>query len=57
MPKDATRWAGRSEAGKTDASHMSVHRTWSAFGLKPHRSETSKLSTDPLFIDKAHRTL
>ncbi|CCA90780.1 hypothetical protein PP1Y_Mpl9346 (plasmid) [Novosphingobium sp. PP1Y] len=23
-----------------------------AFGLRPHRSETFKLSTDPLFVDK-----
>ena len=27
-------------------------RIWRAFGLKPHRAETFKLSTDPLFIDK-----
>lgn len=29
-----------------------VSRIWRAFGLQPHRSETFKLSTDPLFIDK-----
>ncbi len=29
-----------------------MHRIWSAFSLKPHRSETFKLSTDPLFVDK-----
>ena len=29
-----------------------VHRIWRAFALQPHRSETFKLSTDPLFIDK-----
>ena len=27
-------------------------RIWRAFGLQPHRAETFKLSTDPLFIDK-----
>ncbi|WP_031174325.1 IS630 family transposase, partial [Streptomyces durhamensis] len=27
-------------------------RIWRAFALAPHRSETFKLSTDPLFIDK-----
>ena len=27
-------------------------RIWRAFGLQPHRQETFKLSTDPLFIDK-----
>jgi hypothetical protein len=25
---------------------------WSAFGLQPHRSQTFKLSSDPLFVDK-----
>src|SRR5262249_3930159 len=27
-------------------------RIWHAFALQPHRSETFKLSQDPLFIDK-----
>lgn len=27
-------------------------RIWTAFGLQPHRSETFKLSSDPLFVDK-----
>jgi hypothetical protein len=25
---------------------------WAAFGLQPHRSQTFKLSDDPLFVDK-----
>jgi hypothetical protein len=29
-----------------------VGRIWRAFGLQPHRSETFKLSRDPLFVDK-----
>jgi hypothetical protein len=29
-----------------------IHRIWQAFGLQPHRSETFKLSTDPLFVEK-----
>ena len=29
-----------------------VHRIWKAFSLQPHRSETFKLSTDPLFVEK-----
>ena len=33
-------------------SHMTVQRIWQAFGLQPHRSETFKLSPDPLLIDK-----
>jgi hypothetical protein len=33
-------------------STSSVQRIWRAFGLQPHRTETFKLSTDPLFVDK-----
>ena len=33
-------------------SHATVDRIWRAFGLQPHRTETFKLSRDPLFIDK-----
>jgi len=29
-----------------------IHRIWKAFGLQPHRAETFKLSTDPLFVEK-----
>jgi transposase len=32
-------------------STLSVGRIWRAFGLQPHRVETFKLSTDPLFVD------
>jgi hypothetical protein len=28
-----------------------VQRIWKAFSLQPHRSETFKLSTDPLFVE------
>jgi len=34
------------------ATHGSIRRIWTAFGLQPHRSETFKLSSDPLFVDK-----
>jgi len=38
-----------------------VQQIWRAFGLQPHRSETFKLSTDPLLVetvrDHAVRTL
>lgn len=51
-PKDATHWSIRSMAAKTGLSHTTIRRIWSAFGLQPHRSETFKLSTDPLFVDK-----
>ena len=33
-------------------SPASVHRIWRAFGLQPWRTETFKISPDPLLIDK-----
>ena len=38
--------------GATGLSRMTVNRIWRAFGLRPHRSETFKLSPDPLLIEK-----
>ena len=51
-PRDATHWSTRSLAKKLGLSQTAVSRIWRAFGLQPHREETFKLSTDPLFIDK-----
>jgi transposase len=51
-PKDATHWSIRSMAAETGLSYTTIRRIWNAFGLQPHRSETFKLSTDPLFVDK-----
>lgn len=51
-PKDATHWSTRSLAKRTGLSRSSVGRIWRAFGLRPHRSESFKLSTDPLLIEK-----
>lgn len=53
-PKDATHWSIRSMAAEMGLSHTTIRRIWTAFGLQPHRSETFKLSTDPLFVDKVH---
>ena len=51
-PLDATHWSIRSMAAETGFSHTTIRRMWVAFGLQPHRSETFKLSNDPLFVDK-----
>lgn len=51
-PADATHWSIRSMAAEAGFSHTTIRRMWNAFGLQPHRSQTFKLSSDPLFVDK-----
>ena len=51
-PIDATHWSTRSMARHSGLSQSAVSRIWRAFALQPHRTETFKLSTDPLFIEK-----
>lgn len=51
-PREATHWSSRLMARSTGLSQSAVVRIWRAFGLQPHRAETFKLSTDPLFIEK-----
>ena len=51
-PRQASHWSTRLLATKLGISQSTVSRAWRAFGLQPHREETFKLSTDPLFIDK-----
>ena len=51
-PKDATHWSTRGMAKEMGLSQSTIGRIWRAFGLQPHRQETFKLSSDPLFIEK-----
>ncbi len=51
-PRGATHWSTREMAKAVGLSHMAISRIWRAFGLQPHRSETFKLSNDPLLIEK-----
>jgi len=51
-PEQATHWSTRQMAQRCGLSRQTVSRVWRAFGLKPHRSETFTLSTDPLFVEK-----
>src|ERR1039458_7454168 len=51
-PRDATHWSTRSMAAHLGLSQSAVSRIWRAFGLQPHRVESFKLSTDPLFVEK-----
>lgn len=54
MPKGASRWSTRDMAKAAGVSQSTVSRIWRAFELKPHRSETFQLSTDPQFIEEVH---
>jgi len=51
-PEGATHWSTRTMADQLGLSHMTVCRVWRTFGLKPHLSDTFKLSTDPFFVEK-----
>ena len=51
-PPDGTHWSLRSMARAVGYAPSTIHRIWQAFGLQPHRSETFKLSSDPLFVEK-----
>ena len=51
-PPAATHWSTRTMAQATGINQTAISRIWRAFSLEPHRSQTFKLSKDPLFIDK-----
>lgn len=51
-PKAGTHWSSRDMAKTCGLSQSTVSRIWRAFGLQPHRTETFKLSQDPLFVEK-----
>src|SRR6058998_1868320 len=51
-PRGATHWSTRDMAKAMGLSRMAIHRIWHTFGLQLHRSETFKLSNDPLLIEK-----
>lgn len=48
----ATHWSTRGLAAETGISKSTVARYLKTFQLQPHRVESFKLSTDPLFIEK-----
>jgi len=52
VPAGATHWSTRTMAREAGLSQTAVSRIWRAFGLQPHRQETFKLSSDPLFVEK-----
>ena len=50
LPTGRTHWSSRGMAKAAGLAPSTVQRK--AFSLQPHRTETFKLSTDPLFIEK-----
>jgi transposase len=52
VPNGATHWSLRTMGREVGHAPSTVHRIWRAFGLQPHRVETFKLSSDPLFVEK-----
>jgi transposase len=51
-PRGQTHWSTRELARASGLSRMTISRIWRAFGLQPHRTESFKLSPDPLLIEK-----
>ena len=51
-PKGSTHWSCRTMATAQGISKSSVSRIWRSHNIKPHRTETCKLSRDPRFLEK-----
>ncbi len=53
-PENATHWSRAKMAKRSGLSESTIGRIWRTFELKPHRTDTFKLSTDPLFVEKVY---
>jgi transposase len=51
-PADATHWSTRGLAARHGISHTTVGEIWRAFGLKPWRQDSFKISPDPELVEK-----
>jgi transposase len=51
-PDGTTHWSARRMARRTGISITTIQRIWAEAGLKPHRTETFKWSTDPELVTK-----
>jgi transposase len=51
-PADATHWSTRALAAKHGISQQTVAEIWKAFGLKPWRQDSFKVSPDPDLVEK-----
>ncbi len=54
VPENATHWSRSKMAQRSGLSKSTIGRIWRAFDLKPHRTDTFKLSNDPLFVEKVY---
>src|SRR4030066_2583971 len=53
-PFNATHWSTRTMATAQGISEATVRRIWKRYNLKPHLTETFKLSRDKQFVEKLH---
>lgn len=51
-PKGQTHWSSRTLAKALGVGSTTVLNVWHKHGLKPYRTETFKLSSDPHFVEK-----
>ena len=51
-PGEDTHWSTRGLADKHGISHQTVAEIWKAFGLKPWKQGSFKVSPDPLLVEK-----
>jgi transposase len=52
LPQNATHWSRSSMAARSGLSPSTIGRIWRKSGLKPHLTDSFKLSSDPLFVEK-----
>ncbi|MGI0139868.1 MAG: IS630 family transposase [Thermoplasmata archaeon] len=51
-PRGETHWSTRTMAREVGLHHSTIARIWNLHGIRPHRTESFKLSKDPKFEEK-----